>query len=128
MQRAEAVEADDRVEVVDDAGQPLRRPHVVAGGEQVAGVEADAEALVAAGQLDQRRELLERAAERAAGAGGVLEVQRARLGLRERLGDRLAAARSSAASTGALQRRAGVQHHAVRRRAPRPPAAPRSAR
>ena len=69
----------------------LARAHVVARGEQVAGVQADAEPLLAARQLEQRRELLERAAQRPARARGVLQQQRARLGLRERLLDHLAA-------------------------------------
>ena len=41
--------------------------------------------LVAAAELDQRGELVEVAAQRAAGAGRVLEQQRAALGLGERL-------------------------------------------
>ena len=55
----------------------------------MAGVQADAEALLAAGGLEQRRQLLEGAPERAARAGRVLEQQRARLGLRQRLLDDL---------------------------------------
>ena len=89
VQRAEPVEADHAVELVEHGGERLGGADVVAGGEQVAGVQADAEPLVAAGGLDQPRELLERAPERAAGAGGVLEVQRAVVGLGERLGDHL---------------------------------------
>ena len=65
----------------------------------MAGVQADAEPLAAAGELDQPRQLLERAPERPAGAGGVLEVQRAVLGLRERLARSPRRARSSAAPT-----------------------------
>ena len=106
---------------------PSGGAHVVARGQQVAGVQADAEALVAARGLDQRRQLLERAPERPAGAGGVLEVQRAGLGLGQRLGDRHrprapapARPRPSAPSRGAARRSA--------RPAPRPPGAPRSAR
>ena len=51
----------------------------------MAGVQAQAEALVAAGGVDQRGQLVERAPERAAGAGGVLEVQRAGVALGQRL-------------------------------------------
>ena len=51
----------------------------------MAGVQAHAEALVAAGRVEQRGELLERAPERPAGARGVLEVQRAGLALGQRL-------------------------------------------
>ena len=69
------------------------------------------ESRVAAGRLDQRGQLLERAAERAAGAGGVLEVQRAALGLGERLGDHLAGALDRLADVACLGR-AGVQHDA----------------
>ena len=97
------------------AGEPSARADVVARGEQVAGVQADAEPLVAAGDLDQPRQLLERAPERAARAGGVLEVQRAVLGLRERLGDHRAGALDRRVDRAAvLQRRAGVQHDRVR--------------
>ena len=86
---------------------------VVAGREQVAGVQADAEPLVAAGGVDQPRQLLERAAERAARAGGVLEVQRAVVGLGQRLGDRLRRAVERRVDI-ALERRAGMQHDADR--------------
>ena len=81
----------------------------------MAGVEADGEPLAAAGLLDQARELLEGAAERAAGAGRVLEVQRAVLGLGQRLGDRFGGAGEGLVDRpAALQRRAGVQHDAGR--------------
>ena len=115
VQRPEAVQPDDGVELVDHAAQPLRGPHVVARGEQVAGVQAHAEPLVAARQLDQRRELLERAPERPPGAGGVLEVQRAGLRLGERLRDRRRRALERRLHrAAALQSRARVQHDAVR--------------
>ena len=48
VQRAEPVEPDDAVELVEHRGERLRGADVVARGEQVAGVEADAEPLVAA--------------------------------------------------------------------------------
>ena len=67
------------------ASRPSRGAHVVARGEQVAGVQAQAEPLVAAGRVDQRGQLGERAPERPARARGVLQVQRAALGLGERL-------------------------------------------
>ena len=51
----------------------------------MAAVEADADPLAGAGGVDQPRQLVEVAAERALGAGGVLEQDRAALGLGERL-------------------------------------------
>ena len=77
VQAAEPVEPDDRVELVDDGGDPLGVADVVARGEQVAAVEADPDPLVAVEELDQAGELGEVAAERALGAGGVLEQDRA---------------------------------------------------
>ena len=68
MQRAEPVEPDDAVELVEHAGEPLGGADVVAAGQQVAGVQAGAEPLAAARAVDQRRELLERAPERPARA------------------------------------------------------------
>ena len=70
-----------RVELVERLVEPVRRADVVARGEQMAGVQAHPEPLAAAGRLEQRGQLVERAPERAAGAGGVLEVQLAALGL-----------------------------------------------
>ena len=94
----------------------------------MAGVQADAEPLVAAGELDQPRELLEGAPERAARARGVLEVQRAVLGLRERLRDHRAGAVERRVDRAAvLERRAGVQDDRVAPRAARPRAARPSA-
>src|SRR5262249_8071972 len=43
VKRAEPVETDDRVEVVEHRGERVRRPHVEAAREHVAGVQADAE-------------------------------------------------------------------------------------
>ena len=82
VQRAEAIEPDDAVALVERLAQPLGGADVIAGGEQVAGIEAHPDPLVAAGGVDQRRELLERAPERPAGARRVLEVQLAVVGLR----------------------------------------------
>ena len=62
---------------------------VVALDEEVAGVEAEAEALAAAGQLDQLGGLVEVAAEQAFVAGGLLEQQRAALAVLEGRGDHL---------------------------------------
>ena len=85
----------------------------------MARVQADPEPLAAAGGVEQRRQLLERAPERAAGAGRVLEVQRAALGLRQRLRDHLAGALDRLADV-ALLGRARVQDHAASRRSPSP--------
>jgi hypothetical protein len=53
----------------------------------MAGVKADLEPPVPAGGLNQRRQLLERAAESSAGPGGVLDVQPTLIGRGERLAD-----------------------------------------
>ena len=73
----QALEADLGVGFVDDRGQVLLVGDVVALDEEVAGVEAEAEALAAAGQLDQLGGLVEVAAEQAFVAGGLLEQERA---------------------------------------------------
>ncbi len=66
VQRAEALERPPRAsQSSSTCGQALVGADVVARGEQVAGVQADAEALGAAGGVDQVGELLERAPERA---------------------------------------------------------------
>ena len=77
-------------------------------------------------RLDQRRELLERAPERAAGARRVLEVQRAALGLGERRA-MTSPARSIAGADVARLRRAGVQRPRRARRSRRRRAANGSA-
>src|SRR5215204_6376074 len=56
----------------------------------MAAVEADADAIVAAAELDEAGELVEVAADRPGVAGGVLEQQRAALGIGEDLVDGLA--------------------------------------
>ena len=65
----------------------------------MAGVQADADALLPADPVDQRRELLERAPERPARAGRVLEQQRARPSDSLSASLITAAARLSASST-----------------------------
>ncbi len=77
MQAAQALETNLGFELVDDLAQGFDGPDLIAGGEQVAAVEARAETLVAAGKLDQLGELVEVAAERSRGSGRVLEQQRA---------------------------------------------------
>ena len=122
VQRAEPVEADDGVGALERVLQARHRADVVAGREQVAGVEAEPEPPLAAAGLDQRGQLLERAPERAAGAGRVLEVQRA-------------APRSPRAPRGRPRRRArsprrrrpsSPSRGAARRRSRRSPAPTRS--
>ena len=113
VQRPEAVQADRSIGGLEHRLEARCCADVVAGGEQVAGVEAQPEPGRAARGLDQRVQLLERASERPARAGGVLEVQRAGAGLGERLGDH-----SAGVGDGVGQRpvlgRAGVQHDAGR--------------
>ena len=113
VQRAQPVEPDHAVELVEHLAQALGGADVVAAGEQVAGVEARSEPLAAAGAVDQRRKLLERPAQRAARAGGVLDVQGAAVGFLQRLGDRLGRPLDRPFGL-ALQRRAGMQHDADR--------------
>src|SRR3954453_19376168 len=85
--------ADHLVAAVHPLRELVRCRDVEARGEQVAGVEAEAEAVVATAQRDQRRELLEGPPERVAGAGGVLEQQRAGLGLGQGMAHHLTHAR-----------------------------------
>jgi hypothetical protein len=66
---------------------------------------------MSAGGLKQRRQFLEGAAERAAGTRGVLQEQRAAVGLCQRLGDHLARAPDRFADVAGLGR-PGVQHDA----------------
>ena len=95
------------------AGAALGGADVEARRVEVAGVQAHPEALVAAGGLDQRGELGERAPQRPARARGVLQVQGAALALGQRLGDDRARALDRRADLAAL-RRAGVQDDGVR--------------
>ena len=76
VQRAQPVEPDPCVDLARRARRPpLGSVDVVAGGVEVARVEADAEPRMAVEPLEQRLQLLERAADRAAGAGRVLHQQ-----------------------------------------------------
>src|SRR3954453_10798367 len=110
---AQLLQADLGVEALEHVVDALDGAHVVAGREQVTGVQAHAEALAAPAGAQELGELLERAPQRAAGAGGVLEVQLARPRLRQGLLDDLAGALDRRPDL-ALQRRPGVQHHAGR--------------
>ena len=83
------LEADLRVGFVDDRGEVRGVGDVVALDEEVAGVEAEAEPLAAAGQLDQLGGLVEVAAEQPLVAGGLLEQQRAALAVLQRCADHL---------------------------------------
>jgi hypothetical protein len=90
VQAADALEPDDLDAPVDHPGELRVVGDVEAAREHVAAVEADPDALVPAGHLDEPGELLERTPERAARAGRVLEQQRAALGLGERVAEGLA--------------------------------------
>ena len=87
MDAAEALEAELVHALVDHGGEGVVVAHVIAAREHVAGVEADADLLVAAGALDDVVELGERATQRANGARGVLEQEACVLRLREHLAD-----------------------------------------
>ena len=114
VQRAARAPGRPRSATLVRAPSPCRsaRADVIAGGEQVAGVQAQPEALVAAGGLEQRGQLLERAPERAARAGRVLQVQRAALALGQRLARSSRPARAIACADVARLGRAGMQHDA----------------
>ena len=117
VQRAEAAQADRRRRTRRARrASASARADVVARGEQVAGVEADAEALVAAGGVEQRGQLVERAPERAARA------RRCSRGAAGSARSRASASRDDLA--GALDRRRDLARLAPSRRAARPRAAP----
>ena len=103
----------------DVARAPAAVRIVDARGEQVAGVQADAEALVAAGGLDQRAELLERAPERARprrrcspGAAGSPRTPRAPRGSPRRRARSPRRRRRSSPSPGAARRRRAPERRA----------------
>ena len=73
VKHLDAVEADDAIERLERLAIALFGADVVAGGQQVAGVEADADARRAVEPLEDRREVLEAVAEVGALPGGVLE-------------------------------------------------------
>ncbi len=74
---------------VEHPGEMLGVGDVVALDEEVAGVQAEAEALAGAGALDQLRGLVEVAAEQPFVAGGLLEQERAGVAVVQRRGDHL---------------------------------------
>ena len=101
---------------------------VVARGVEVARVEADPEPRMPVEPVEQRLQLLERAADRAAGAGRVLDQQpRVAVAALEDLRERAARCASSPASKPGAEMRADVEDDAVgadraRRRRPSPAA------
>ena len=89
-----AIEADALVDLVEQPVELCAVGDVVAGGEQVARVEADAQARMPVERVVQRRQLVQRASDRVAGAGGVLHAEPRGVGaalerLRERRHDPL---------------------------------------
>ena len=75
VQRAQPVEADRGVDLVEAGVERGRVGHVDARHPEVARVEADAEPRMPVEPLPERRELVDRASDRAAGAGRVLHQQ-----------------------------------------------------
>src|ERR1051326_7252953 len=73
VERADLADAGVAVDLVDDALPSVARADVVAGGEDVAGVDADADALFVVDEGDDPPPLLQRAAEARALARGSLE-------------------------------------------------------
>jgi hypothetical protein len=77
VERADVLDADMAFEVVDRPLVAVARPQLVAGREDVAGVDADADALLVVDELPDRAELLERAAEAGALAAWIWSSERA---------------------------------------------------
>ena len=98
VQDAEPVEADAAVHLRYDLVEPGRVGHVVARDPQVARVEADAEPRVPVEPVDEDRELVEGAPDRAARAGGVLEAEPVSSRQRSRTDSSAGTTRSSPAS------------------------------
>src|SRR4051794_22937997 len=82
VQRPDALDPDELDALVEHRAERLLGPDLEARGQKVAGVQADPEALVAAGGVDERGELVKRAPERPARARGVLEMKGAAVALR----------------------------------------------
>jgi hypothetical protein len=106
------LQSDDAITLVKCRAEPCGGPDVIAGREQMTGVQAKPEPRSTAGGLQQRRQLLERATERAPGAGCVLEVKRAAVSLLKRFCDHLAGSPDRLPDIAAL-RRARVQHYSA---------------
>src|SRR3954465_14161154 len=79
VQRAKAIEADLLVLLGEHLVELLLTSDVVTGDVEVAGVEADAEALVLPECAVERGELVDRASDRVAGARRVLDQEPGRL-------------------------------------------------
>jgi len=75
VQEAQAVEADALVHLLQQSVELVTVGDVVARGVQVARVEAETEARMPSQAIDDRRQLVHRAPDRAAAAGGVLDQQ-----------------------------------------------------
>lgn len=73
---AQILKADDTVEVGKGLLAGFGAPQVVAGGEGVAGIDADADTGFIFHAIDDGREMLELKAEVAATAGGVFRSRR----------------------------------------------------
>src|SRR5262249_1500037 len=73
MERREALDADELVEFLEHRRVALLGAEIVAGGERVLGVEADAEPFALLGRVDDVADLLEAVAETASLSGGDLE-------------------------------------------------------
>src|SRR5512133_135786 len=108
---AQSLQADLGVGLVEDGAEMLGIADVESLHEQVAGIEAETEALVVSRKLDQPRGLVEVAAEQPPVPRGLLEQQRASLGSLQRLLDH---GRSTAhrARKGLSLRGAGVEDDA----------------
>ena len=104
----------DAVDLVEQRVERRRVGDVDAGDVEVARVEADAEPRVPVEPLVERRELLDRAADRAAGAGRVLHQEPRRRRSRARApAPSRAATRSSPRSKPGAEMRADVEDDAV---------------
>jgi len=75
VQGPQPLEPDRLVDLGDELAERGAVADVVAGGVEMAGVEADPEPGMAVERIEQLRELGDRAADRASGAGGVLHQQ-----------------------------------------------------
>src|SRR4051812_24136306 len=110
VQQLELLEADLRVDLVDQVLRPLRRRDVVAGGEEMAGVDAEAKALGAARLVDQLGGLVEVASEELRRACGVLVHDRATFAPGERLLDQVDRTLARIGARVVLER-SGMHHH-----------------
>ena len=113
MQRADPLQSDPRRDLAHQRVHPGGRANVIAGGEQVTRIEAHSQPPAPAGRGKQLGQLLQRAPERAAGAGGVLQVQLAPLAFGQCAANRLSRAPDRVGRVPPLGR-AGVQDHAAR--------------